>query len=230
MTDIHTHILPCVDDGSPSVEKSLTMLEKEAENGITRVVLTPHLRERFNASAAQLKQAFDEFNALKNERGVPVELFLGQELYYDNDLLFKVQNGEALTLAGGKYVLLEFSTVKYCEVTEAVYKFLKAGYIPVVAHLERYGYLTYADAYEIKELGGLIQVNAESVYGKNRAVKIATRNLFRSGLVDFVASDCHCFRENYMAKAYGVVKRKYGEEVARKVFADNANAIIEAAR
>ncbi|MBP5467183.1 MAG: hypothetical protein J6Y43_06460 [Clostridia bacterium] len=130
------------------------------------------------------------------------------------------------TLNGGKYVLLEFSTKHEKDIVEEVYTFTGKGYIPIIAHIERYYYADIETAKEIKELGGLIQVNAGSVcerfgpYGKKAAAFI------KAGLVDFVASDVHFRRKNRMLKAYNAVAKKFGRETADRLFTENAEAIL----
>lgn len=227
MTDVHAHVLPCVDDGSPSLGVSLAMLKSEIENGADKIILTPHLRGEFKTPISELTAAFERFNAAKEEAGFSAELFLGQELYYDADLLSKLKNGDALTLADSRYVLLELPFHEGTDVTETVYKFVKEGYIPVIAHIERYGYLSVDDAYDISELGGLIQVNADSVCERSLGFmhKTAIR-LFRENLVDIVASDLHSFRKNDFGKAFSYVKKRFGASVAEKVFITNADKIL----
>ncbi len=227
MIDIHTHILPEVDDGCPTSDIALSLVEKNIELGADKIILTPHLRREFNLSGDELKSRFDEFLRLVKEANLNARLFLGQELYYDAGLLAKVQRGEALTLAGGKHVLLEFPYFNRTDVAEAVYKFVRAGYKPIVAHVERCVYLDINDWLEIKDLGGEFQVNASSVLEKRGAFRKISDCLFKEKLVDYVASDIHCFRTNYLDKAYSVVKKKYGEETAEKVFCLNAEKIIQ---
>lgn len=227
MIDIHAHIMPFVDDGCASLEQAFAMLKKEIASGVDRVILTPHFRGKYNASADKLTREFNALVKLKDSAGFNVDLYLGQELFCDADLLAKLNNGKVLPLCGGRYVLLEFDYVEKTDISEFVYKFVRSGYKPIVAHVERYEYFTAEDVAEIKSLGGYIQVNADSVVGKSgRDKRKFVKRLFKECLVDFVASDAHFFRKNYMAKAFKVVGRKYGKETANKVFVKNALDII----
>lgn len=227
MIDIHTHILPEVDDGCPTSDIALSLVKKNIELGADEIILTPHLRREFNLSGDELKSRFDDFLNLVKDANVNARLFLGQELFYDERLLAKVQRGEALTLAGGKHVLLEFPYIERTDVAEAVYKFVRAGYKSIVAHVERCIYLDVNDWMEIKDLGGEFQVNASSVIEKRGVIRKIVSRLFKEKLVDYVASDIHYFRTNYLEKAYAVVKNKYGAETAEKVFCLNAKKIIQ---
>ena len=228
MIDIHTHILPSVDDGSKEVEKSLEMLKNSVEQGITKIILTPHYRRHFNKTATYLKSAYESFCKTVKEAGIDVELYLGQEIYYNSDIKKDLSSGKLLTMNDTKYLLVEFSSTEESEVADAVYELKNAGYIPIVAHVERYEYLDIDDIFEIVNLGGYIQVNAESFAGdKKKSYKKIVKKLFKENLVDFVASDIHENRTNCMQKAKLFVEKKYGVEIANKVFIENANKIIE---
>ena len=101
------------------------------------------------------------------------------------------------------------------------------GYVPVIAHFERSTYADVSVAEEVKALGGYIQINADSFFGKGKkAYYKKIKSLFKDGLVDFVASDVHAFRENYFNKAYNFVLKKFGESTANAVFNENALKII----
>ena len=227
MIDIHTHVLPFVDDGSATIEKSLQMLKGSVLQGVTDVILTPHCRAHYNETPQSLKNSFDDFVKIVTENGIKVNLYLGQEIFINKHIKEKLQNGEHLTLNGSKYILLEPDYVE-CEVTEAVYELTRIGYIPIVAHVERFPYITEQDVVEIKELGGLIQVNASALFCNDfRTDKKRVKRFLKAGLVDFVASDIHSNRENYMQKAYKYVKSKYGINYADAVFILNAKKIIE---
>lgn len=227
MIDIHTHVLPLVDDGSASLEKSLQMLSSSAEQGVTDLFLTPHCRAHYNQSAESLRKSFDEFAKVVCENGINVKLYLGQEIFIHKNIKQKLQDGEHLTLNGSRYLLLEPDYME-CEIVEAVYELTRIGYIPIVAHVERFSYISEQDVMEIKELGGLIQVNASALFCSDfRTDKKRAKRLLKAGLVDFIASDIHSNRQNYMQKAYNYVKSKYGINYANAVFTQNAKKIIE---
>ena len=114
------------------------------------------------------------------------------------------------------------------DITEVVYDLTRSGYIPIIAHAERYVNLTTNDVEEIKGLGGYIQVNASSVVGLSlRKSNAVAKKLLRKGLVDFVASDIHYFRKNKMKRAKMYVELKYGKEIKDLIFNLNAKKIIE---
>lgn len=218
MIDIHTHILPCVDDGSRSVEMTRSILMRHLREGVDKVICTPHQGERLHR-ADTLRQTFKE---LKGEvADLPVKLFLGAEIYYYGSMIDDLRSGKLLTLAGSKYVLVEFSTrVEMVYIPDVVYELTVAGYRPIVAHMERYPYLDLDGCREVKSNGGLIQVNASLFTKKEASAKL--KKLMKNNLVDFIASDCHNDETRCVdftaAKVY--VKKKYPDRY-QKFFVDD---------
>ncbi len=228
MIDIHTHLLPEVDDGSSSIDASLEMARNLVEEGVSIAVLSPHYRGRYTLEKSVLEQKFNDFSNLLEKENIPLKVFLGQEIYITSDYKKKIREGETLGINQGKYVLCEFSFDKDGDVADIVYEIKTMGYKPIVAHLERYSYADLDTAFEIKECGGYIQLNAGSIVSPaNKKQKKLIKALFKEKLVDFVASDVHEFREPLMKKAYVYVQKKFGKEIADKVFIENAKEIIE---
>ena len=228
MIDIHTHILPEVDDGSASLECSLAMLNESVKQGATDIILTPHYRKEYKLSAKELKERFSKFKDQIDKSGLNVNLYLGQEVFIEKDYKTLLQNNEFLPINDGKHILIEFDYDIKRDVTEVVYEFVRMGYVPIVAHVERYQNYDHFLASEFKELGGLIQVNAESLVGKQKRIfGKKVKRLLKDDLVDFIASDVHFSRENYLGKAHSYIAKKFGKERAKQIFIENAKKIIE---
>ena len=197
MIDIHAHILPAADDGSKDLSQSLEMLFEEERQGVTDIVLTPHYRADYLTDKDELTAKFEELKKAAAENGVKSRLYLGQEIFVFDGIVDLLKQGKVLPINGTNYVLIEFSAVKYADIPETVYTLSTKGYLPIVAHLERYAYADLDVAREVKETGGLIQVNAGSFCGKlKRLYKRKVRELIKDGLVDFVASDVHYSRKS----------------------------------
>ena len=227
MIDIHTHVLPFVDDGSESLNNSLEMLFEAEKQGVTDIILTPHFRGNYKKSYDELLSSFDAFCSQKEQLKINVNLYLGQEAAIKTDFKKDIKEGKIFSLCGSKYILVEFDYFTDTDIAEIVYDLVSLGYAPVVAHFERYVYADISVAREIKSLGGLVQVNADALVGRSKwRYGKKVKGLFKEGLVDFVASDVHYARKNYMKKAYAYVLRKYGQKVAQAVFYDNAQKII----
>ena len=139
-----------------------------------------------------------------------------------------MKSGNLLTLAGSKYVLLEFPYNKEVDIDEICYNAMVCGYTPVVAHVERYSYANSIGYVEmLRRHGAVIQVNAGTVTGASRigSEKFFVRRLLKLGLVDVVASDFHYTRRNVMLDAYNFIDKKY-DGIAHKLFYDNPMKII----
>ena len=224
MTDIHSHILPFVDDGSDSYEKSFEMLKRAAEYGITNVVLTPHFKRGvYGNNTEKVKQEFEKFQIAVKEQNIPVKVYLGQEILCDSKIYEDLKNGNLLTFNDSKYVFIEFDYFEYSDIADFAYNIKAMGYIPVIAHIERYKYLSANTLISLKNDGALIQVNAASVTGKyGRAFKKKVFAAIKSGLVDFVATDTHYGRQESLEQAYKIVAKRFGKETAEKLFLKNA--------
>lgn len=170
--DIHCHILPGVDDGARNMEESLWMLNKEYQEGVRHVILTPHFRyDMFEPHMNIVTRQFMQLRrAAMNIGDEGMRLYLGCELHSSMDMVECLKKGRRLTLAGSRYVLVEFSNgdeKNYIE--ERVRSLLMNGFIPIIAHVERYkatrndiGFLT-----ELKDMGAHIQVNADTISGQD---------------------------------------------------------------
>lgn len=214
MLDIHSHILPNVDDGSSSLETSIKMLQEEVRNGVTDVILTPHyFFKKYTCEVLKLEATYNEIVDIVKKENIPLNLYLGQEIYFTNrvNLVEKLNKGEILTLNGTKHILLEFNLGKEPEdIQEAIYNFTRCGYKVIVAHVERYSWITKDKVNQMINEGALIQVNAESLMGRNGLkIKFFTKSIVKKGLVNFIASDIHSFKKNELAKA----NKKYGKYI-----------------
>lgn len=228
MIDIHTHILPNVDDGSASLDCSVSIINECVKQGTSDIILTPHYRKEYKTNANELKARFIKFKDYIKDRGISVNLYLGQEIFIESDYKELFKNNTFLSINDGKYVLIEFDYDIKRDVTEIVYELTRVGYIPIIAHIERYQNYDVSVAAEVKDLGGLIQVNAESLVGKQkRMFGKKVKRLLKDDLVDFIASDVHFSRDNFLEKAHSYVIKKFGKERAQKIFIDNARKIIE---
>ncbi len=225
MIDVHTHILPFVDDGSGSEETSVAMLKDAVAAGADRIICTPHLRGRFNLPQSKVREIFENFK--EKTAGCGAELFLGREIYITPQTEKLIADGE-FNINGTPFILIEFNPVNPCDVVSSVFELSRAGFKPIVAHAERIKYIDIYGVAEIKNAGGYIQVNAQAIVEESRRLfghKI--KALFKEGLVDFVASDIHADRKNCLAAAYKLVKAKFGEKTADAVFTGNAEIMVQ---
>lgn len=231
--DIHTHILPGVDDGARDLKHALALLRLARENGTTAVVLTPHYRGRWRSNTPQLlRQRFEELAAEAKKEIPDMKLYLGTEAGHERELGDKVAEGRVLSINDSNYVLLEFdynsSRVQVYEETMAL---IGSGYTPIIAHAERYDIFRRNKklAEELMYVGALIQLNADSILGKcGFATKRVCHRLLKKGMVQFVASDGHDTKERppVLRECFEYVSKRYGERYAWVLFRDNAVELL----
>lgn len=217
-TDIHQHIVYGMDDGAKSLEESLAMLKAAIRENTSTIIATPHITPGVYAFDLQkFGERLEEVKECCVRQHIPVRLLAGNEILYTDQTCRFLEQGKAMTLAGTEYVLVEFSpNVRYEVLTDALGSVLRAGYLPVIAHVERYACLSMFPprAKKLKERFEVrFQMNTSSVLGgKGFWMDRFCRFLLKEGLVDAVASDAHntTTRPTRMRKAYLEIKRQYG--------------------
>lgn len=194
MFDIHMHILPGMDDGAKSMADAIAMAEMAVECGVKGVVASSHgntggfTRSDYERALLGLKEE------LKKEK-IALELYPGMEIYMDHDAIDKLTAGELLTINQSKYVLVEFDFREELWMVQDYLQMLDdAGYIPVIAHAERYAFVQRNPelVYHWAELGYVIQVNKGSLLGGfGRRERETAISLLEHKLIHVIASDAH---------------------------------------
>lgn len=227
MIDTHCHMLPGVDDGAKDESIALAMIEKSVKDGVTHILLTPHVRKYDEAKMLTHRARFNQLKQSVETKGLPINLYLGREVYFRDNLLEHVTK---LAVDGSAYILVEFSTTMAQNIDETVFNLRVSKLKPIIAHVERYPYLKKTDYAQIRATGALLQVNAGAIagfegFGKRRLVKY----LLKHQLVDIVASDAHNLsnRKPNLKKAYQRVLKKYGKAYADLIFLENPMKIID---
>lgn len=192
MIDLHTHILPGIDDGAKDETTSLRMLQLQRREGVDRLFLTPHFDCRKGSLADFLRarqDAFDRLRAALGDTPAP-EMKLGAEVHFSPELM--EEDFSKLTLGDSDYILLELSYRRYPAVLEeAVEEILDRGYIPILAHVERFIYFCkHPDLLtNLIERGALAQVSADVIVDRKRFS--FSHACVTHDLAQFVASDTH---------------------------------------
>ncbi len=217
MVDLHTHILPGVDDGAKTIEESLEILEYLSGCGFTDFVLTSHYIQstKYNSNKKEREKILKELK--KNLSNKDINLYLGNEVYLCENILELLEKKEITTLNGTKYLLIELPLTGYlnnlsnilCEITNQ-------GYIPIVAHPERYHFLQKNNKRirELLEFNCLLQCNIDSITGKyGKGAKKLMKWLLKNDLVQFVATDTHYVeKDKYLKKSLKKLKKTVGNE------------------
>jgi len=198
MIDIHSHILPGIDDGAESVEDALAMAELAASSGVTVLAATPHSNQRgrfVNYESLSLQDLFYDLRAAIRKAQIPLRLVRGMEIYASDDVARRIATGQLLPLNDSRYYLVEFAfDEEEWYIRDILSDILGLGKVPVVAHPERY-HCVQEDPnhlFQWRQMGALAQLNKGSVFGKFGArPKRAAEVLLNHGLVNCVASDAH---------------------------------------
>lgn len=234
MIDIHIHIVPGIDDGSRSVEETQKMLRQAAEGGTTGMIVTPHCNiegyyENYNGQ--ELQRAFEAFAQLAKETVPRMQIGFGQEVYGTEDAPELVRDGRLLTMHDTRYVLMEFPFESpFAYMSEILYRTKEYGFIPIVAHPERYDvmqdYPWLVEEWLDEGLG--IQVNKGSILGRFGGDPYeAVMYLLTHGMVHICASDAHrtYARTPYMNKVQKVLQREFGHRYAKLLLEDNPRQV-----
>ncbi len=229
--DIHNHTLFGVDDGPQDQTVAEQMLRDAKQQGADAIILTPHYRKTmFAYPVERIEQNFAQLKELAEQIGI--RLFLGCEYHVNSELIDNIQSGRCRTLADSDYVLAEYSyQTEYAYMAEQTHRLLSCGYIPVIAHVERYKCIQKKPALcaELSDMGALIQVNADSVLGfAGWQMKHVCKIMLTHQWVDIIASDAHDLveRSNHMGLCKTNIEKKYGEEYAEFLFVQNPMHIL----
>lgn len=234
--DIHSHILPGVDDGARDLDMAVSMLRESKKEGVEEIILTFHFYPGKTDQQAAALDAFDRLKKTVAEEDLP-KLHLGNEILYDSRSLDDVKCGRALTLGGSEYVLLEFMPGDPFEKLEnAVRSFKVSGYRTVIAHAERYAALNDAALFRrLIEGGAVIQVNSGSFNSGmfNISAGKKTKKLLKLlelGLIHVVADDTHNLedRKPRMGSVMDRLRAKgIDEKLINRVFFENPRSILK---
>lgn len=232
--DLHTHIVPGVDDGASSMEEALNMADQAYREGIRVIIATPHFG-MWNPDYDPV-QAEEQCIQLKKEvrRHHPdMNLYMGNELFYSSGMLDALRQGRARTLGGTDYILVEFGVkTSWDDMHQAVRACVLDGFRPIIAHVERYRCLQKKlDLVEaLAEDGALFQVNARSFLGGKLDAKTSwCRKLLDEELVHFIASDCHNAeaRQPVMAQAVEKLLTFTNEKNVERIVKNNVIRMMQ---
>ena len=195
-TDIHSHLIPGIDDGAQDLDESLDLVCALQELGFSKIITTPHTMSDFYKNTPEIivKGRKDVQNAL-DQLNIDLEFGAASEYYVDFDFQKKIENKEFLTF-GLKYILIEFSFIDApINIDEIIFNLQLSGYNVVLAHPERYLYYGLQDYERLTSKGVLLQLNLLSITGYySREVKKQAEKLINADLVSFVGTDCHNMR------------------------------------
>ncbi len=193
--DLHSHLIPGIDDGSQSMEESLSLLRGMKSLGYEKVITTPHIMsDAYKNTPKNIKEGLIKLRETALNEGIEIEIDAAAEYYLDDGFVDLLEQGEMM-MVNGKYLLFETSYVsKPLRTEEMIFEITSAGYTPIMAHPERYRYIKepMQEYGRFKELGVLFQVNLNSFGGHyGRSAKVLADFLSKNGMIDYLGSDVH---------------------------------------
>lgn len=232
--DIHSHILPGIDDGPDSLDETLHMLSIAYEEGFRIILATPHyVAGNGNMSSEMTIKRFNELNEVISASGLDLNIILGNELYYNSHMIEALKAGDAYTIDGTRYILVEFPiNIAFQDLWRGLNHCIFAGYIPILAHVERYYCLIKEPGYveDLIQLGSYMQMNLSSIHGRltNPTIKFC-HLLLKKEWVHFLGTDAHGARVRTpcMKEAVAYIKKRFGEDRVKQLLWDNPMTMLE---
>ena len=203
-TDMHSHLIPGIDDGVKSDEESAAMLREFVSLGYKKVITTPHImNDHYRNTPEIIMDGLAKIRQVAKDENIPIAIEAAAEYYLDDGFPSKLESGKLLTL-GEKYLLFEVSYMNPPDnLSQVIFDMNIKGYKPILAHPERYPfwYPKFSEYHRLKEMGVLFQVNIGSIAGYYGPPpkKIAER-MIDEDMVDFIGSDLHGDRHMHAMK------------------------------
>lgn len=232
MVDIHTHILPGLDDGSRSLEESVAMAVIAVENGLNHIVASSH----GNCFPYSMEEYWERFQNLQSElrkRQIPVTLYPGMEIYLDEDAQELLKKQELLSINNTQYVLVEFPMEEKTQnICRRIAEIQKMEYTIILAHPERYVSVQREPelAYYLEEEGCILQVNAYSLLGQfGTGGEKISKQLLRDGIVGVIATDAHdsVYRKPSVRRVREYLSKYYPLQLIHLWLSENPSRILK---
>ena len=220
-SDIHSHFVYGMDDGAQTVQDMEAMLDAAVADGVGCLIATPHMTPGVHPfNEERFWRHLFEARTYCQARGYSLNLYAGAEVLYTPALEHYMSRHALPTLANSQNVLLEFApAISFTEIASAVDLLDLSGYVPILAHIERYKALSGLNIYRLKKQHSVLyQVNCSAVIdGEGLFKDMQLRRWFRDELIDHVASDSHnCrLRKTRMKSAFTILSKRFGVEYAR---------------
>lgn len=231
MIDMHSHILPNIDDGSKSMKETLNMIYEGVKYGFDRIVLTPHYIEGYYQKDETTRIELIE-RIQKEIKEESVKLYIGNEIYLSENILKLLKERKISTINNSNYVLFELPRcIKPMNLNNMIYEMLEHKIKPILAHPERYEFI-YEEPeiiYDLIEKGVLMQANYGSIIGSyGRKAEIIVKKLLENNMIHMLGTDIH--RENTIYKKIPQIIKELneiiGEEKQIELTETNPNKVL----
>lgn len=231
--DIHSHILPNIDDGAKDIIETKKMLKIAEQQGIRHLIATPHyIMDNNNYDIAKLSEVFNDIKKYIQENNIDIHLYVGNEILLESGIELHFQDKRVMTLGDSRYVLVEVpNNWNWQMLSNWIYNIKQLEYIPVIAHIERF-IEDKEDMLKLKELieqGCYTQVNSNSIISSNKKIKKLTKKLLVNNYVHFIGTDAHSSnrRPPNIEEAYNKSCKLIGKNKSNKLFYSNGINLLK---
>ena len=224
MKDIHNHLLYGIDDGSTSLEDSIQILDDLKSRGVTDIVLTPHyiIGTNYCSNNSNKRKLMNEL-----KKHTDINLYMGNEVFIDNNIIEYIKKGEISTINNSRYLLMELPLDEKLEsANEIIFRLRDIGVIPVIAHPERYHYLSIKDLEDLINQGCLFQGNISSLidkYGKNARKNLEL--LLKKNMIHVMGSDMHIHVVD-IKKCKNILSKLVSKNIYDDIMCNNFDKIV----
>ncbi|KMY43002.1 tyrosine protein phosphatase [Bacillus sp. FJAT-27916] len=233
MIDIHSHILPGLDDGATTMEDSLEMAKLAVSEGIKTIIATPHHKNgAYDNEKTNILQSMDQFKKQLAINKIPLTVLPGQEVRVYGELLEEWEQGSIQTINDTPYILIEFPSTHIPRYTKTLFfDLLNHGIFPILVHPERNAAIVENPnlLYDFVQMGVASQLTNGSITGKfGKKIKKVSADLIDANLIHFIASDAHntSSRQFWMNDAFDEIEKQFGVDHLY-YFKENAQLLIE---
>lgn len=231
MIDIHSHIIPGIDDGSEDINMTLEMLRNAEADGTKTIVATPHFCRGYGEEEySKVREKVQELNKKCKEIGISIEIKHGQEVYYSEGMIQDYKDGIIGTINDTKYMLFEFPMTKLDnDIFDIIYELQVMGINLILAHPERYKFIIDNPSVINKFIdeGILFQMNAGSICGDfGKTVKKTAEVLLKNGVYNFIGSDAHNNRRRVTGIKKGIVEAEKINQIYKYHFNESAEMLL----
>lgn len=235
MTDVHSHILFDIDDGSSSIEESLELLKEMKKVGFDNVILTPHYihSSDYNAKNNLKKEKFDLLKEAIKSNNLDINVYLGNEIFIHENIIEFLKNGFVYTLNNTKYILIEFPfNNKIINLEDIIFEIKHCGLVPIIAHPERYTYFQndYNLVKSLREEGVMFQGNYSSILGYyGKSAQKLMKLMLKDNYIDFFGTDLHHIKKKFVIDNFSKIEKKIIKIVGQenyKEIVSNANSLV----
>jgi protein-tyrosine phosphatase len=233
MIDLHSHILPGIDDGAPDLATSLKMAAQAVAGGTNIMACTPHIYPgMYMNDAPGIARGMQALQSALDQAGIALKLVSGADVHLVPEVLQGLQTGRIPTLNGSRYFLLEPSHhVAPPRFEDSVFELMAAGYMPIITHPERLVWIEthYPKFVSLVQQGAWMQLTAGAILGKfGKRPRYWSERMLDEGLVHMVSSDAHStgMRNPDMAEAREALVRRLGEHAANQLLLERPAAVL----